>query len=180
MNEQISALVDGEASEFDRERVLRAMQSDPALRNTWERYHLASTAIRRELDLVVDSTLAIRIQDRLRNETQESRHFRLPGAMKLAAGLAIAASVATVAILNLSPLASPSSSSTVAKSPASAPGIPVASARQTPDPQQALNPYLVHHGDVAPAAGMNGLLSYVRVVGYGGTSIEGKEGNNGE
>jgi sigma-E factor negative regulatory protein RseA len=169
MKEEISVLVDGEGNNLERERALRALDSDPALRGTWERYHLASAAIRRELEIVVSPGLADRLHARLQYETQEhsARRSLTPRALKFTAGLAIAASVATVALLNLPPLAPPSavplarnaSSPTTGKST-------VVDARQTPAEQQnALNAYLMQHGEFTPAAGMNGMLSYVRVIG---------------
>jgi hypothetical protein len=50
----------------------------------------------------------------------------------------------------------------------------VADARQArPEQQNALNPYLMQHGEFTPAAGMNGMLSYVRVVGRHSAISEG-------
>jgi sigma-E factor negative regulatory protein RseA len=169
MKEQISVLLDGEGNDLERERALRALGTDAALRGTWERYHLASAAIRRELEVMVSPGLADRIHERLQHEAQENtaRRSLSPRVLKFTAGLAIAASVATVAILNLPPLVSPSAVSVarIASSPATGKST-VAEARQTPrDQQNALNPYLVQHGEFTPAAGMNGLLSYVRVIG---------------
>jgi len=172
MKENISALLDGEGDELERERALRALGTDPALRTIWERYHLASAAIRRELDVVVAPGLADRIHECLQHETQ----YKLTGRplksrlLKLSAGLAIAASVATVALLNLPPLVSPSAvpiaHQTTGKST-------VADARQAPlDQRRVLNPYLVQHGEFTPAVGMNGMLSYVRVVGRDNTSAD--------
>lgn len=164
MKENISALLDGEGTELESERALRALGADAALRATWERYHLASAAIRRELDVVVSPGLAGRIHECLRHETQieATRRFFTPRLLKFSAGLAIAASVATVSLLNLPPPVSPSvpiARQATGKST-------VADARQTPPEQRsALNPYLVQHGEFTPAAGMNGMLSYVRVVG---------------
>jgi len=162
MKENISALLDGEGNDLERERTLRALSADPALRGAWERYHLASAAIRRELDVVVTPGLADRIHQRLQNEIQNDEHRRplAPRVLKFTAGLAIAASVATVAILNLPPLASHSVARQATGRSA------VADARQTPPAQQsALSPYLVQHGEFTPATGMNGMLSYVRVIG---------------
>ena len=176
MKEQISALLDGEGNDLERERALRALGTDPALREAWERYHLASAAIRRELEVMVSPGLADRIHERLQHEAQENtaRRSLSPRVLKFTAGLAIAASVATVAILNLPPLVSPSAVSVArnASSPATGKST-VAEARQTPrDQQNALNPYLVQHGEFTPAAGMNGLLSYVRVIGRDSTATD--------
>ena len=35
-----------------------------------------------------------------------------------------------------------------------------------PEAESALNAYLVEHNEFAPTSGMNGMLPYVRVVGY--------------
>jgi sigma-E factor negative regulatory protein RseA len=171
MKEQISALLDGEGNDLERERALRALDADPTLRATWGRYHVASAAIRRELDVLVSPDLATRLHDRLQHEVQNDarRRFLTPRVLKFTAGLAIAASVATVAILNLPPLVSPAVP--IARNVSSK--STVADARQTPAEQRsALNPYLVQHGEFTPAAGMNGMLSYVRVVGRDSTTTD--------
>ena len=169
MREEISALLDGEGDDLERERALRALGTDPGLRAAWERYHLTSAAIRRELEMMVSPGLADRIQERLHHETQDNtgRHSLSPRILKLTAGLAIAASVAAVAILNLPPLVSPSAVPVARNTSGPAPGkSTVADARQTPpELRSALSPYLVQHGEFTPAAGMNGMLSYVRVIG---------------
>lgn len=160
MKEKISALVDGETNDVERARTLRSLNKDPSLRQVWERYHTARTALRRELDVMVSPGLSDRIAERLRNEHIQPAHsgFLKAGIAKYAAGGAIAATVATVAIFTLQPV---STSLTVARSTnASSEATPSA-----PNAQQVLNPYLVRHGEYAPVAGMNGMISYVRVVG---------------
>lgn len=174
MNEQISALLDGEVNDLERERVLRALDQNAGLRGTWERYHVAGTALRRELGMLVSPGLADRIHARLRDEMPaRSNSFAQMLAsrrlLKIGAGVAIAASVATVAILSLPPVVpSLSPLARLASTPRGA-GAPatVADARPTAAEQQrALSPYLVRHGEFAPAAGMNGMLTYVRVVSH--------------
>lgn len=172
MKENISVLLDGEGDDLERERTLRALSSNPELRTTWERYHLASAAIRRELDVVIAPGLADRIHECLQLETQNDLTPRSikPRLLKFSAGLAIAASVAAVALLNLPPLVSPSST-IIARQPAGK--STVADTRQTPpDQRRALNPYLVQHGEFTSAAGMNGMLSYVRVVSRDNTATD--------
>ena len=166
MKEKISAFLDGEVNDLEHERALRALGSDLELGAVWERYHLAGTAIRRELEIMVSPDLADRIQQRLRDETPgragSRDFFSSRSVLKLGAGLAIAASVAAVAILNLPPVLNPADTPLAKRSP----GTAVADARQAePAQQNALNPYLMQHGEFTPAAGMNGMLSYVRVVG---------------
>lgn len=166
MKEEISALVDGETNDIERARTLRTLDKDPALRRVWERYHLARTALRRELDVMASPGLSDRIAERLRNEHVEPVHygFLKSGIAKYAAGGAIAATVATVAILTLQPVST--TLSTASNTTPSAGQTRVAEAAPSaPNAQQALNPYLVRHGEYAPVAGMNGMISYVRVVG---------------
>lgn len=170
MKEAISALVDGEANDIERQQALRALGDDPALRGQWERYHLMGAALRRELDVVVRPDLADRIRTQLGAEPagRAGSGARL---FKLGVGMAIAAGVATVAILNLPPVLSPGI--TVATSPAPGAKTVVAEVKPLPpEKQQALNPYLVQHGEFTPAAGMNGISSYVRLVGHQPGSAE--------
>ena len=176
MKEQISALLDGEGSDLERAQTMRAIDSEPELRATWERYHIVSAAIRRELDIMVSPEMADRLRVRLHEETPQSSRARFlsPRVFKLTAGLAIAASVAAVAILNLPPLVSTVNSPIARNGSTSLAGNRiVADTHQTPAEQRsALNPYLVQHGEYTPAAGMNGMLSYVRVIGRDSASTD--------
>lgn len=175
MKEEISALLDGEANDLERERALRAMDSDPELSATWERYHLLGTAIRHELEVMASPGVAQRIQAQLRDEApirpgvRALLHSR--NVLKLGAGAAIAATVAAVALLNLQPILKPSTD-IVAKSPLSNSTKLVDTRQARPEQRNALNPYLMQHGEFTPAAGMNGMLSYVRVVGRNNTISE--------
>lgn len=173
MNEKISAILDGEADDLERERVLRAMQSDAELNATWARYHLIGTAIRHELEVMASPTVAERIRAQVRHEVPVKPGIgvlvRSRLALKMGAGAAIAATVAAIALLNLQPVLKPSSE-LVAKRPSPVSGAKLADARPArPEQLNALNPYLMQHGEFTPAAGMNGMLSYVRVVGRNNT-----------
>jgi sigma-E factor negative regulatory protein RseA len=191
MKEQISAFVDGEVSDLERERILREISRDPVLRGTWERYHLASTAMRRELDMVVRPGLADRIRERLQFEQPAPARGMVLGrlslsrhALKLGAGLAIAASVAVVAIISLQPGLTPSTQlAKVAPSRNNAAISQLASSdsqQAPPEEQQVLNAYLVHHAEFTPAAGMSGILTYVPVIGRENNSGSGTDSANPE
>ena len=106
MKETISALVDGEVNDIERQQALRALGDDPALRGQWERYHLAGAALRRELDVVVSPGLADRIRAQLGAEAP-ARAGSAARLFKLGAGVAIAAGVAAIAVLNLPPVLAP-------------------------------------------------------------------------
>lgn len=166
MKEEISALVDGETNDIERALTLRGLDKDLALRQVWERYHLVRTALRRELDVMVSPGLSDRIAARLQNEhvVPAQPGFHKGGIARIAGGGAIAATVATVAILALQPT---STTLVTADNAASSTGQTRLAEANPPasNAQQVLNPYLVRHGEYAPVAGMNGMISYVRVVG---------------
>lgn len=174
MKEQLSALIDGEADDLERERTWRALGADPELRGAWERYHLVRTAVRRELDMVVGPDLVTRIRERLEQEHPDTaRRFLTPKMLKFSTGVAIAASVAAVAILNLSPLVN--SPSLTARSPSGSAPVraSVAEARPAaPAQQRVLNPYLVHHAEFSSASSVNSMSAYARVVGRDSAPVD--------
>lgn len=188
MNERISQLLDGELGEFERHRALRELDGNGELRGTWERYHLIGAALRKELSAAGHCRIADRVAARLHGESAGGSAFAPAGGIRQTArwigGLAIAASVATVAILDWGPAAPTASapSQTASVAPATAPPVkPVAVAsnsgtaattmattdRTIPDEQRArtdLGPYLVQHSEAAAATGA--WRPYVRVISY--------------
>ena len=48
LKESLSAVMDGEADDFEMRRVLDETSDSPALRGVWERYHLVRSVMRRE------------------------------------------------------------------------------------------------------------------------------------
>lgn len=52
--ESFSALMDNEADEFDLRRALKTLGTSPQESDTWRRYHLARSMMRRERDAIVD------------------------------------------------------------------------------------------------------------------------------
>ncbi|MDM3869830.1 RseA family anti-sigma factor [Porticoccus sp. W117] len=94
LRESLSALMDDSADELELQRVLKAAADDDELRNTWERYQLARSALRndvpaRTMDLSASVAAAI---------DSEPAHKATGGAMKTLGRVAIAASV-TLAIV---------------------------------------------------------------------------------
>lgn len=174
MKEKISELLDDELNDLEHYRLMQTLEDNRELRGVWERYHLMRAAMRKELDIMVSPNLADRVGASIRAGQPESaqpagRSSRFPRYTRAAAGLAIAASVAMVAIFTLQPLSpsgAPESSLALQKSPTalavSGPAKAAPAARQS-----TLNTYLVEHSEFTPNAGMNGMMSYVRIVGYG-------------
>lgn len=194
--EQISAFMDGEADQ-PAETIMAGISNDPALRGAWQRYHLIGDAMRGQLPghltgpelaasiaAAVDRELAI-VSPASRRKSPVQR------ALKPVAGLAIAASVAMVAIIGLRGLneaTSTSGSPTVAATESGstkdnpvqslrpAPQAPLARtvstdsqplqspAQEQPDGQYGFSNYLVNHNEYRANAAVRGIIPYARIV----------------
>ena len=98
MRETLSALMDDEASELELHRAMRETGEDESFNATWSRYHLAASAMRKELPLdFVDSSAELRaaINMALISEPVPQRTPQWPQSL---GRVAIAASVAVMAI----------------------------------------------------------------------------------
>ncbi len=174
MKEQLSALVDNELDELEERRVFAALQGDSTLRNTWERYHLVRAALRQDLDVIVAHDLTERVAQRIATEPSTAAAFQRHHVARLIGTLAIAASVATIAIAGVQWFQQPTPMPllTVAAStpaPVLVQAIHSGTTRwdtKEPEAEKALNAYLVEHDEFASTAGIGGMMPYVRVVSY--------------
>ncbi len=173
MKEKISELLDDELGDGESRRVLQGIAEDRELRGVWERYHLIRSALCKELDVAMQPEFVDRIAAAIEMETVVPMRRRFtdvvtPRFAKFAAGLAIAASVAAVAIVSLQPAGNGVPAGQIADSSAASAALASASTGKPERAayQNALNAFLVEHSEFTPAAGMNGMMSYVRVVGY--------------
>ena len=193
-NEPLSAFVDGELQGPARDRVVGALYGNPELRRTWARFHLIGDAVRRTGPVPGADAIAGNVSAALSDEqivqfkprSQRSRLHPLTG-------LAIAATVAGIAILGVHRLDDDGAQSrqiagdsrpesTVAGSVSTTPdqaGSRLAAVARpagteatrlqwsdvAPDAEARLNAYLVSHNEYA-GNGMRGVLPYVRIVGY--------------
>ncbi len=73
LNESLSALMDGEASELELQRLLKASEASAAVGEHWSRYQLAASVLRREPVAPVDSGLAARISAAIAQEEPPAR-----------------------------------------------------------------------------------------------------------
>lgn len=101
--ERISSLIDGEFDgAFDVDSCLDHLAENKEASHRWERYHLISDALKRNLPPVIDSQLASRVMAELENEPTVLAPSRTRSSIgKQMAGLAVAASVATIAVLGV-------------------------------------------------------------------------------
>jgi sigma-E factor negative regulatory protein RseA len=107
--ENLSCLMDGEISRETGRFLVRRLGADRELRETWARYHLVRDCLRpQEVDLT-GFGLSQRVRRVLAEETPQSApgsivsNWSIPEWLKPVAGMAIAASVALMAIVIVGP-----------------------------------------------------------------------------
>lgn len=109
-NDELSALMDGEATELELHRALRTIEDDPEQAAKWQRYHLVSAVLKKEVrpgsaQLSAKYDLASRVSAALAEEPILQKHEPSPAApaaqgwWRPLANVAIAASVATVVVI---------------------------------------------------------------------------------
>lgn len=173
--EQLSVLVDGECETWELDFALRRLASDSELKMRWQSYHLISDALRNNLPHHYDPGFADRVKAVITVENSPHALSRSAGSSwrKPVTGLAVAASVGLLAVTlwSLQPgdrhgaaLAPPLAANPVPvyqASSASTSGVETERALQS-----RLNSYLVNHNEYASMNSVNGVLPYVRMVGY--------------
>lgn len=102
--EHLSCLVDGEISRETGRFLIRRLGADEELRTTWTRYHLVRDCLRHQDGGIAEEDLCARVSQALANEPPGKHSRRLgTGWLKPVAGLAIAASVALMAVVTVGP-----------------------------------------------------------------------------
>ena len=168
--EQLSALVDDELTSTEQALLLRRLATDAGLRQRLARYQLVSDALQNHLPPRLDSDFQARVHAALEDEPAvQAGPARLAALFRPVAGLAVAASVAVVAVLSLQSIRQedPAAVAPVAIAPVPenyirAGNTPPAAANGV---EQVLDVYIVNHNEYAVNRGMQGMLPYVRLVG---------------
>ncbi len=179
LNEQISALVDGELSQAEEALFIRRLAEDRDLQDALARYQLISDAMHEILPRQVDTGFSQRVRKALDAEpVVERRAGLLVGTgplLKPLAGLAVAASIALVAVFSLQTLRQEQMPVPVmATAPADSDYIRATDGQQPAVSQlvrkaqnsRRLDAYLVNHNEYAISRSMRGMLPYVRIVGH--------------
>ena len=169
LNEQLSALVDDELEAGEQAMLLRQLGRDESLRNKLARYQLVSDTLQNHLPDRVDPGFHQRIQDAISNEeipVATPTGMRAASLFRPVAGLAVAASVAVMAVLTLQTVreTAPQPEAVVVSAPAPADyiraeGKPVPRASR---PVRDLDAYLFNHNAFSANRAM---LPYMRIVG---------------
>jgi sigma-E factor negative regulatory protein RseA len=182
IREQLSALVDDELSDLERPLLLGRLERDPELRACLGRYQLISEVMRGGDAHAAGLGIATRVNAALEGEAPMTGRAAECGNEALAlwkplAGLAVAASVAVVAVLSLQsydtdPNASAPQVAVNTPQVDATPPAPVLRvsegdwARIEPRVTKRLDDYLVNHNEFAASRGVQGVMPYVRIVGF--------------
>jgi sigma-E factor negative regulatory protein RseA len=179
--ERLSALIDGEVTEFERRRLIDELLVNDDDRSQWTRAHLIGDAMRGELPEKISLNFAASVRAQIDEEPEIKNRASAPVWLKPTAGFAVAAMVAVVSVLSLqsivgyeeaptgltpmaastpTPVAPNNANFRLASSPA--PEI-VKEGVSSSEVQQRINRYLVNHSEFATHPGV---LPYARIVGY--------------
>ncbi|GLQ87095.1 sigma-E factor negative regulatory protein [Dyella flagellata] len=102
--ENLSAAVDGELSREELRFLLRRLDHDGSLVQTWMRYHVAGEGLRRQLPAVASEGFASRVMAAIEGEHAAAKSPKRDW-LRLSMGGAIAASVAVAALMVSRPTA---------------------------------------------------------------------------
>lgn len=194
--ERLSALMDGEAGEHELRQVIKALETDGSLVDTWKRYHLAQSALRRESGAWAGVDLRASLSARLDDEAVRRPALLPRRGMQALASVAVAASVAMVTVFGWQslqpagvpqagndgrPVASSAQVQTVALGPLVVVRedgeelvLPAGEAAAPTAGQDRLNAYLARHARAAGSlASGRAVATYARVV-----SVEGEAQGN--
>lgn len=177
--EHLSSLMDGELSRETGLFMTRRLSSDEDLCSTWERYHLIRDCIRQPGSKQLVTGLSTKIIASL--DTQATPPVSLWANnrwLKPVSGLAVAASVALMAIVVTAPQSErlPGAEDIAVSDPASQPFVSPNTLPMTPMSQPVsynsaqqtdsnrLNAYLLRHNQMARTAGRQGFVSFVPIV----------------
>lgn len=176
---QLSAMVDEQLDAMEMNLALRRLSRDTGWQARWERYHLISNTLQGHLPDTLDLTFAARLHRAIEAEPlPEPAARRRSSWYKPMAGFGLAASVALAALVGIQMNPSDAPLTAAPVPPASFAAVPVKPTRavvQTialnrplaEDPAQtSLNRYLVNHNGYASMNSVQGVLPYVRMVGY--------------
>jgi sigma-E factor negative regulatory protein RseA len=180
--EYISAMVDDELDNNSESTIDNLLQS-PALKGCWARYHLISDCLNKNPPESIDGGLADRISASIQNEPTvlAPRATSNKAYLKPVAGFAIAASVATMAILGIQQnnggveIEEQQTVSFMPQKRINSVSPQLASTNLASDAQlrlvkansrARLNSYLVNYNEQRISSGFQGMLPYARTVTF--------------
>ncbi|HED18722.1 MAG TPA: hypothetical protein ENI74_04365 [Gammaproteobacteria bacterium] len=175
IREQLSALADDELSDVEQPLLLGRLQRDAELRECLGRYQLIGEVMRGIADTAMLG-VAGRVRCALQQDVEGQEQYTLKRKgfswWKPVAGFAVAASVAMAAVLTVSSLRETTTGS-IPKLASGQDDVSVVARvsddqwdRIEPGIDKRLSGYLVNHNEYAASRGVQGVMPYVRIVGF--------------
>jgi sigma-E factor negative regulatory protein RseA len=186
LRESLSAVMDGEAGEFELKRVLNELSANEELRGTWERYHLVRSLLRRELGRGAPIDFTERLWARIEADDSYVETADAPVEGRVgrrwlgpATGVAVAAAVAFTVILgfNLTPSDTNEPDAVVAEAAVTLePRTQRVSIVEDPNPSlhaypsrldmQRARSYMLHHAQHAALNEQGSVLPFAKVAAF--------------
>jgi sigma-E factor negative regulatory protein RseA len=186
INEKLSAFMDGELDGHHHNEIIDVLTLNPDMRQVWWRYHLIADAVTQDMKTYAGTDLASSISAKILQEPTTLSPLRKNNPVsfiKPLAGMAIAASVAAVAILGFRLSGTQQQESVqlprvVARDEASTATVSqfTPAGRNTPIPSNnirlanavpnaRMNSYLLNHNEYNTMGNrMQGIIPYVRII----------------
>ena len=174
MEEQLSALMDGELSQAEVPMVVRRVARDESLKKTAQRYSLIGDALRDELPAGHVADLVGRVREELLQEPAltpgAAAASRSTWLRRYAGGFAVAASVALVALValpgreELAPPPTLSATEIASPAPDQRSMVQPMYTRAAGVGPDRLTRYYVNHSEYAPAVSGRGVLTRIIVI----------------
>lgn len=176
--ENLSAFMDGEYENAP--QIIEFLENEPELQGVWQRYHLIRDTLHQRLAPGAATDLAQRVSAAIAAEptviAPRRPGRRVQKALKPVAGMAIAASIAVMAVLGVQTLQQTSEPvPQLAQNPSPVVVTQVASneapantpeTRLDAETESKLSGYLVNHNEYSASAQVQGILPYTRIVSF--------------
>jgi len=176
MKQQISEIIDQRLSAEETDAEIGRVARDPEGCRVWRNYHLIGDVIRGES--LAGTCLVEKLQSRIEREptilaparasTEGSGVIggsgRSSDTVKSAGLFAVAASLALVAVLTLSPDRDTTPGNLQVQSPAVPTLTPASAAAEAASFESEFGQMLVEHGEFTANSGLNGLITYAKLV----------------
>jgi len=173
ITEQISALLDDEIEEHEQELLLKRLMQDPELLETFSRYQLIGEAMRGEAHgISIADSVSQQIQEEEAHTQSELGNSIRMTMLKPVAGLAIAASVAAMAIVGIQNMGqnhNPETANALVAQSQSVDNLRRVGTHwnvNQPETEMRLNGYLVNHSEYTSGINLQGMINYARIAGY--------------
>jgi negative regulator of sigma E activity len=173
MGEQISTFKDGELNGQDVDHIITRLKNDKEMKCYWERCHLISEAVKKNLPLYICVDLSNRIMQQIENEPTvlapaSPLKDKLFPIFKQISGLAVAASVMLVVVYvaqNFSGIdKSLPMQATISQMPSVDEFVRIPATKLVKQENHKLDQYLVDHNYYS--GGVQGVLPYARIIGH--------------